>query len=277
MNKTILLEDRGVVEARGPDAGKFLHGLVTNDILGLAPGEARFAALLTPQGKILFDFLVFAATGERFFLDCPRALADDLLKRLSLYRLRAQVDLANCSDDLAVVAFEGDASPTGARTLASAVDPRANMGGRAIVARNSMATTPDRADRVGYEARRIRLGLPAGGVDFVYGDAFPHETNMDLLNGIDFGKGCYVGQEVVSRMKHRGGPRKRVIRYRVEGDAPPAGEVVRAGESEIGVTGSCAQGEGLALVRLDRLTEALANGDIPVAAGRTLRFDPPPA
>lgn len=274
MSKTILLEDRGVVEARGPDAGKFLHGLVTNDLLGLAPGMTRFAALLSPQGKILFDFFVFAPSSERYFLDCPRALADDLVKRLALYRLRAKLDLANRSDDLAVIAFEDADAPAVSAALASAADPRADFGGRAIVARDAVSATGDRED---YETRRIRLGLPAGGVDFAYGDAFPHEADMDLLNGLDFGKGCYIGQEVVSRMKHRGATRKRVIRYRADGVAPPPGSAIRAGESEIGVTGSSVRSEGLALVRLDRLTEALAKGQLPLAAGRTLSFDAPPA
>ena len=274
MNKTILLDDRGVIEVRGPDAGKFLHGLVTNDILGLAPGEARFAALLSPQGKILFDFIVFASAPEQYFLDCPRALADDLQKRLNLYKLRAKVDLANRSDALAVIAFEGAGAPAGETTLASAADPRADFGGRAIVVRGAVSATGDHAD---YEARRIRLGLPMGGLDFAYGDAFPHEADMDLFNGLDFGKGCYVGQEVVSRMKHRGAIRKRVVRYRTTGDAPPAGASIRAGETEIGVTGSHAGNEGLALARLDRLAEALASGDTPTAAGVALRFEAPPA
>ena len=274
MNKTILLEDRGVVEAQGPDAGKFLHGLVTNDLLDLAPGVARFAALLSPQGKILFDFIVFASSPEHYFLDCPRLLADDLLKRLSLYKLRARLDLANRSDELAVIAFKGAMAPDGLATIASAPDPRADFGGRAIVARDDLVATGDPAD---YEARRIDLGLPSGGVDFVYGDAFPHEADMDLFNGLDFGKGCYVGQEVVSRMKHRGTTRKRVIRYHADGDAPPPGSAIRAGEIDIGVTGSRSRSEGLALVRLDRLAEALAQGRTPVAEGRTLRFESPPA
>ena len=272
MDTTLLLEDRGVVEARGPDAGKFLHGLVTNDILGLARGDARYAALLSPQGKILFDFLVFPASSEHYFLDCPRAMAEDLVKRLALYRLRARLDLANRSEELAVIAFEGE-EPVGCAALASAADPRADFGGRAIVACGAVVATGSRAD---YDARRIGLGLPAGGVDFVYGDAFPHEADMDLFNGLDFGKGCYIGQEVVSRMKHRGTTRKRVIRYRTEGDAPPPGSAIRAGESDIGVTGSSARSEGLALVRLDRLAEAQARGEIPIAAGKALDFDPPP-
>lgn len=270
--KTILLDDRGVIEARGADAGKFLHGLVTNDILGLAPGDARFAALLSPQGKILFDFFVFAPAPDHYFLDCPRVLAGDLLKRLNLYRLRAKLDLADRSDDLAVIAFAGAAAPADPAALASAADPRADFGGRAIVARGATGATGDRAD---YETRRIRLGLPAGGVDFTYGDAFPHEADMDLFNGLDFGKGCYVGQEVVSRMKHRGAIRKRVIRYRASGEAPAAGETIRAGESEIGVTGSHAGHEGLALARLDRLAEAQAKGETPIAAGVALSFITP--
>jgi folate-binding protein YgfZ len=117
--------------------------------------------------------------------------------------------------------------------------------------------------------------MPMGGVDFAYGDAFPHEADMELFNGLDFGKGCYVGQEVVSRMKHRGAIRKRVIRYSTTGDAPPSGETIKVGDAEIGVTGSHMKNEGLALARLDRLAEAQARGETPIAGGVALRFVTP--
>lgn len=269
MTTAILLADRGVVEVAGADAAKFLHGLVTNDILALAPGAARFAALLTPQGKILFDFLVFAAGDGRYLLDCPLSLAAELEKRLNMYKLRAKLTIANRSDALEAVAFPDASEPPKVDALALARDPRAELGFRAVAEKGKIVASGERAD---YDARRIRAGAPMGGVDFAYGDAFPHEANMDLLAGLDFGKGCYVGQEVVSRMKHRGLVRKRVVPYRASGGAPAPGETIRAGDVELGVTGSRAGEEGLALIRLDRLAEAKEKGDAPAAGGVALAF-----
>ncbi len=269
MTTAIRLADRGIVEVAGAEAGKFLHNLVTNDIVALAPGNARFAALLTPQGKILFDFLVFAAGDERYFIDCPLALADDLVKRLAMYKLRAKLDIANRSDAYEVIAFPDaqNAPPVAALTLAP--DPRAALGYRAVAQKGALDAADAMAD---YDARRIGAGVPAGGVDFAYGDAFPHEANMDLLNGLDFSKGCYVGQEVVSRMKHRGPVRKRVTLYRTQGDAPAPHEAIRAGEIDIGLTGSHTDHEGLALIRLDRLAEAREKHLAPLAGGVALDF-----
>jgi hypothetical protein len=270
MTETVRLADRGVLEISGTDAGKFLHGLVTNDILTVARGEARFAALLTPQGKILFDFLVFALGDGRYLIDCPISLLADLKKRLEMYRLRAQVAIADRSGAYDSVSILDREDLPNLNAEAFARDPRsAALGWRAIVAKGAIG---EQGDEAAYEARRIGAGVPKGGLDFAYGDAFPHEANMDLLNGLDFGKGCYVGQEVVSRMKHRGNVRKRVTRYRAQGDAPAPGEAIRAGGIEIGVTGSRSGEEGLALVRLDRLEDALAKGATPLAAGVALRF-----
>lgn len=273
MTTAILLADRGVVEVAGPDAAKFLHNLATNDIASLASGDARYAALLTPQGKILFDFLVFPVDeqGERrFLLDCPLSLAADLEKRLGLYKLRSKVTVANRSDALEAIAFPDATEAPQADVVALARDPRAGtLGWRALGEKGRVVALGDRAL---YDARRIAAGLPAGGVDFVYGDAFPHEADMDLFAGLDFKKGCYVGQEVVSRMKHRGLVRKRVTPYRAPGGAPAPGEAVRAGDVELGVTGSRSGEAGLAMIRLDRLAEAKAKGDTPVAGGVALEF-----
>jgi tRNA-modifying protein YgfZ len=242
---------------------------VTNDIAGLKPGEARFAALLTPQGKILFDFVVFAMGEGRFLLDCPLSLAGDLAKRLTLYKLRAKLSVTDLSEAFEVLAFPSDARPEVA-ALALAPDPRAAaLGWRGVAEKGRIAATGSFED---YEARRIGAGVPRGGVDFAYSDAFPHEADMDLFAGLDFKKGCYVGQEVVSRMKHRNLVRKRVTPYRAPGGAPKPGETIRAGEIEIGVTGSSHGEEGLALIRLDRLADAAAKGDAPTAGGVTLAF-----
>jgi folate-binding protein YgfZ len=271
MSNAILLEDRGVVEVAGADAAKFLHNLVTNDIASLAPGAARYAALLTPQGKIMFDFLVFAleAGGERrFLLDCP--LAPELARRLAMYKLRSQITVTDLSAEFDALAYpEADTAPE-AETLALARDPRAKgLGFRALANKGAVTTSRVRAK---YDARRIAAGVPEGGVDFHYGDAFPHEANMDRLAGVDFKKGCYVGQEVVARMKHRGLARKRVTPFRALGPAPAPGTPVMAGELEIGVTGSRAGETGLAMIRLDRLAEAKAKGARPVAGGVELEF-----
>lgn len=273
MTETIRLPDRGVLEVSGEDAGKFLHGLVTNDILEIGKGEARFAALLSPQGKILFDFLVFAAGENRYLIDCPRALIAELEKRLNMYRLRAKVMIETLRDALESIAIIDSEERPRIGAVALAKDPRsAALGWRAVVARGVVDAPGDEAK---YDARRINICAPKGGVDFAYGDAFPHEANMDILNGLDFGKGCYVGQEVVSRMKHRGLARKRVTRYRARGPAPAPGEPIRAGDIEIGVTGSRSGDEGLAMVRLDRLSDALAAGATPMAAGVALTFEEP--
>ncbi|MGJ0391354.1 MAG: YgfZ/GcvT domain-containing protein [Methylocystis sp.] len=270
MTKAILLADRGVVEVSGEDAAKFLHNLVTNDITSLGNGEARFAALLTPQGKILFDFVVFSPGEGRFLLDCPLSLAPDLEKRLNMYKLRAKVAVANLSDRLEAVAFPDAPERPKVEAIALAPDPRSEaLGWRALAEKGKIAAAGPLAE---YETRRIRAGVPLGGVDFAYSDAFPHETNMDLLAGLDFKKGCYVGQEVVSRMKHRNLVRKRVTRYRAPGGAPRPGESIRAGDVEIGVTGSAIGEEGLALIRLDRLADAEEKGHTPMAGGVKLEF-----
>jgi folate-binding protein YgfZ len=124
-----------------------------------------------------------------------------------------------------------------------------------------------------YEARRIAAGVPNGGVDFAYGDAFPHEANFDRINGIDFNKGCYIGQEVVSRMQHRGTARKRIVQVAFSADAPPRGTEINAGKAVIGTMGSSAGGHGLAIVRVDRVEEAKAAGERFVAGGIPLLVD----
>jgi len=270
MTVATLLDDRGVIEVSGEDAGKFLHNLVTNDVLSLEPGHARYAALLSPQGKILFDFLIFARDADTFLIDCPAACATDLEKRLGLYRLRARVRIVNRSASDVVIAFPDAVAAPEIEAIVCARDPRADFGFRAIVPRGAVVATGDRA---AYDAARIRVGLPAGGEDFTYGEVFPHDANMDLLNGIDFGKGCYVGQEVVSRMKHRGAARRRIVPYRAGGPAPSPGAPIDAGETAIGVCGSRAGDAGLAMIRIDRLAEARARGASPVAEGVTLIFD----
>jgi tRNA-modifying protein YgfZ len=259
-NKTARLEDRGVVRVAGDDAASFLQGLLTNDVETLKPGEARYAGLLTPQGKILFDMIVVRVgsdSGAAFLIDCAAAQGPDLARRLGFYKLRAKVAIADESAERGVAAFWG--GPPGALTDAVVYrDPRdPRLGWRAILPRTVGLGTENVAT---YEALRIDAVVPKGGVDFAYGDAFPHDANFDLLNGVDFEKGCYVGQEVVSRMRHRGTGRKRVARVRLASDAPPPGTPVVDGELPVGTLGSSSGREALAMLRLDRVAEAKAAG-----------------
>ena len=264
-NKAALLEDRGVVRVSGADATGFLQGLLTNDVERLGPGEARYAALLSPQAKILFDMIVVGEPdddGAAYLLDCAAAQAADLAKRLGFYKLRAKVAIADESADRAVVAFWGGEPENTPGGMVYA-DPRdSRLGWRAILPRlKATAIGSEHSDM--YEGLRIGVGAPKGGLDFAYGDAFPHDANFDLLHGVDFDKGCYVGQEVVSRMRHRGAARKRIARVKTAGAAPAPGTPILDRELAVGTLGSSSGREALALLRLDRVEDA-------TAAGRTL-------
>jgi folate-binding protein YgfZ len=280
--KAALLSDRGVVKVAGEAARGFLHNLVTADVSRLVPGTSRFAALLTPQGKIIADFMIAEAgvdDGGGFFLDCPRALAPALVQKLTLYRLRAKISIEDLSEKLGVMAI-WDGTATTEYGLVYP-DPRLpGLGLRCILpsdlvanaAAEMGATVVDAAD---YEAHRIALGVPRGGSDFIYGDAFPHETDMDQLGGVDFKKGCYIGQEIVSRMEHRGTARTRIVSVAFDSFAPEAGMPVMAGEKNVGSLGSTADGRGLAMVRLDRVADALTAGTAITAGGIPLRVIKP--
>lgn len=274
------LTDRGVIRVTGEDARSFLDGLVTSDMDKVRVDGARYAALLSPQGKILFDFIVAEADGEQmgggFVLDCPRALAPDLAKRLGMYKLRAKVAVENLTDTLAVVAYwGGDRGGDGAGVLYP--DPRHPALGDRLVTDAALAADLATATAEEWRAHRVALGIPQGGQDFTYGDAFPHEADMDQLGGVDFDKGCYVGQEVVSRMQHRGTARTRIVPVRFDGGfSADEGAEVLAGDKVAGRIGSTAPGGiGLALVRLDRIEDALAAGQPVSAGGLPLRLVKP--
>ena len=258
------LPRRGVVAVGGLDAHKFLNDLITSNV-GTAAGDAVFAGLLTPQGKLLFDFLIFH-DGDRYLFDIARSELDSFLKRLILYRLRSKVELADLSDERIVVAAWGtETAPIVDGVVAR--DPRLTaLGFRAIVPPGAdMAPDFDEATEADYDAHRIALGVPEGGIDFAFGDVFPHDVDMDQLTGVDFSKGCFVGQEVVSRMKHRGTARRRILM--AAGDAlPPPGTPVTAGNQQAGAMGSSSGEAGLALVRLDRIKEAM-DQNLPILAG----------
>jgi tRNA-modifying protein YgfZ len=251
----IHLTDRGVVEVAGPDAANFLQGLITNDITRVETGRAVYAALLTPQGKIVYDFLIVAAPEGGFWIDCVKAYAPDLAARFKRYKLRAKVTLTDRSDDLAVFAL----SKTPAAV--AFVDPRFDeLGWRAIIPANGVQALQDdgfeRRDKTEYDARRLALGVPDAATDIPPETLFPLDCNFEELHGVDFDKGCYVGQELTARMKHRSTARRRMLPVSADAPLPSAGTPLKAGGADVGELRGSLGTHGMALVRLDRLGNA---------------------
>jgi folate-binding protein YgfZ len=264
-----------VIEAAGEDRASFLQGLISNGVDGLEKGAACFAGLLSPQGKILFDFFVIN-TGEAFLLDCPAVTAGDLFKRLTFYRLRAKVSLSDVSAQWRVAAAwdVGAANTLEANAAFSYQDPRwLRLGYRGLF---SAAGGPDLAlPASDYEAMRVAATVPEGGKDYAYGDTFPHEACFDLLNGVDFKKGCYVGQEVVSRMQHRGTARTRILAVSAQEPLPQGGADILADGFAVGRLRSAVGHRGIALARLDRVKEALVKGQALIASGILVELSVP--
>jgi hypothetical protein len=249
-----LLTDRVLLDIRGQDAGNFLQGLVTNDVNKLGPDTPLYAVLLTPQGKILHDFLLYAH-GTSILLDCNRAGALDLKSRLERYRLRAKVEIAP-REDLAIAAIlDGIGAKAG-----HLHDPRLPaLGWRALL---NTPVSPEPAPPAAYLDHRLALGIPEGS-DFGSDRMFALDADLDELHGVSFDKGCYVGQELTARMKHRGTARKRLLPIESDSQLPVPETPIMASESEVGVITSAYGRRGFALVRLDRLAEAQ---DVPLHA-----------
>lgn len=285
--KIASLPDRGVVSVTGADAEKLLQGLVTNDLAHLETtsdelafrAAAAYAGLLSPQGKILFDFFC-VRTLDGFVLDVARAKADELVKRLTLYKLRAAVEINNVSELYAVLALWGDNACSSGPTVGTIAfkDPRhAGLGTRILADARfatdiASATNGQKASGADYHAHRIGVGVPEGGKDYDFGDAYPHEADFDLFSGVSFTKGCYVGQEVVARMQHKTVVRKRVIKVSGASDLAP-GVDIRLGEAAVGRVGSVDGRHALAMLRLDRAVEAEDKGLVLTAGGIAVKPD----
>jgi tRNA-modifying protein YgfZ len=263
----VLLEDRGILGISGPDRRPFLQGLVSNDVEKVNSETARYAALLTAQGKYLHDF-VMVDTGESLWLDVEAPRLGDLKRRLSVYRLRAKVSLCE-RPDLAVAAIfgvgvlaalglaktAGAARPFGSG--AALVDPRlTTLGARAILPRENgrallaqLGLTEARFEV--YDRLRLSLGIPEGSRDLVPEKSILLEAGFDELNGVDWQKGCYVGQELTARTKYRGLIKRRLIPVEIRGPAPAPGAIVTADGREVGEMRSSREGLGLALLRIE--------------------------
>ncbi len=268
-----LLDDRGIIAVTGPDARAFLQGLVSNDMADVSPFRAVWAAFLTPQGKYLHDFFVIQADDDTLFLEGERARLDDLMRRLRMYRLRSKIELAR-RDDLAVTAVFGtgaapafglaDAPGTAARFGGGIayVDPRlASTGVRVVLLHPMTAAAMARigaepVPAAAYHRLRIGLGLPDGSRDMIVDKSVLLEGGFEELNGVDFNKGCYLGQEVTARTKHRGLLKRRLLPVGIEGSPPEPGTPVKRDGHEVGEVRSASDGMALAFLRLDALGDA---------------------
>ncbi|MDU0363407.1 folate-binding protein YgfZ [Rhizobium sp. 25PS6] len=252
----VFLKDRSLLLVSGAEAQSFLQNLITTDIAALGADEARPGALLTPQGKILFDFMIWRDR-DGYTIETDAGQRDGLLKRLTMYKLRAAVTLAPSTEEGVTVSWDEDAE--GIR------DSRFTKAGVMLIRRPGKHG--DGAEAL-YDALRIRHGIVTSGSDFALQDAFPHDVLMDFNGGLSFRKGCYVGQEVVSRMQHRGTARRRVVTVSAATDLPGTGTEITAAGKPVGTLGSVDGGNGLAIVRIDRAGAAMAAGT-PLLAGDT--------
>jgi tRNA-modifying protein YgfZ len=279
------LPERGIVAIEGPDARNFLQGLISSDIERVRPDRSGYGALLTPQGKFLFDFILLQS-GDRLLLDAERDRLPQLVQRLLMYRLRSKVEIVDASEDLAVGALFGagaverlglPAEPGACRELhggLATIDPRhAGLGARLVLPAQLLSATAQNlgfagAEREAYERLRIRHGVPDGSRDLVVEKSTLLESGFEELHGVDFKKGCFVGQELTARMKYRALARKRLMPVALKGPVPEPGTVIRYGEREAGEMRSAIDGHGLALLRLEPIAKAAEQG-IPLHAGAT--------
>jgi tRNA-modifying protein YgfZ len=262
----IHLASRGVVRVSGPDAATLLNGLLTNDVTRATSKTAIYAAMLTPQGKYMFDMFVLAPEPDVFVLDVARA--SDFAKRLTMYRLRSKVEIEDQSADLKVYAAlpEGNA---GEGTFIFA-DPRlAGLGNRIIA-----PACPSDEESV-YQSFCLNLGVPDPAIDLLVEKDFIMEGLFDELQGLDHHKGCYVGQEMTSRMKRRTSVKNKLCCVRYEGDPPPFETPIEAGGWEIGRMRSGVDGVGIAMIRFDRVRKAMADGH-PLMTGHVIVTLNPP-
>lgn len=274
----ILLENRGVLAVSGGDAREFLQGLVSNDLGKVSPTQAVYAALLTPQGRYLHDFFIVEKDGG-FLLDCEAERVADLLKRLKVYTLRSEVDLAEASADYSVAALMGEGLgetlglsgiPGGGAAFGGGLaytDPRlAALGARALVPRDGAESALEAAgfslgETEDYERLRLELGVPDGSRDMEVEKALLLENGFDELHGVDWDKGCYMGQELTARTKHRGLVRKRLMPVAVDGPLPAPDTPVMLGEAEVGTVTSGLGDHALAMLRLEAVENAQAQGE----------------
>ena len=252
MTRLAALPRRAVLTIEGDDRVSYLQGLVSNDVPAAGPGRAVWAALLTPQGKWLADFFIFADNG-RLLLDCEREQAPDLLRRLSRYRLRSKVTLS-AAEDLSVYAAWGGTPDVPA---IAAPDPRIAEAGWRLL---SAAPLPTNALEADWDRHRLALGLPDGSRDLEAEKTVLLEAGFDELNGVSWSKGCYMGQELTARTKYRGLVKRRLVPVAIDGPVPAPGTPVLRDDAEVGSMRSGRDQAGLAVLRLEAMSGVLQCG-----------------
>lgn len=248
------LENRAVIRVSGADAVSFLQGLVTNDVETATPDEAVYAAMLTPQGKFLFDMII-VADGADLLLDVEADRKADLLRRLMMYKLRAAVDLSD--EDTKIWALIDAEAETGIAYK----DPRHKALHMRVISTNNPAPNADHLSQEKYDERRIRHGVPDGSRDMAIEKHFWLETNAEALNGVSFSKGCYVGQELTARMKHRTTLKKLIMPVKCEGTAPASGTAITTADGKnAGTLLTSSSSFALAYLRLEHIEQPLVAG-----------------
>jgi len=268
---SVSLADRALIRVSGPDAEHFLQNIVTADLSDLPERAVKPCALLTPQGKILFDFLIARDGADTFLIDCRADVADDLSRRLMLYRLRAKAEISKLDQTPVTIEWDGDSSRSGTDSSPSESDSTQAFRDLRFVEptvwrRHGGAAGADTPED--WDLLRIENGVAESGSDYQLSDAFPHDVLLDQNGGVGFRKGCYVGQEVVSRMQHRGTARRRVLVAHGDKPLPAPGTEITANGRAIGSLGTVAGERALGIVRIDRVKDAIDAG-VPILAGET--------
>ncbi|MEJ6781479.1 CAF17-like 4Fe-4S cluster assembly/insertion protein YgfZ [Aminobacter sp. Piv2-1] len=258
---TAILADRAIIDVSGPDAEHFLQNILTVDLAALGEREAKPGALLSPQGKIMFDFLVSRSGENALRIECRADVADDFVRRLTLYRLRAKAEISKQDQPVVAVSWESDSAASDADSTASQTDSTVRDSRfQSPVLRHYGAAPSADASEADWHSFRVAAGVAESGPDYGLGDAFPHDVLLDQMGGVGFKKGCFIGQEVVSRMQHRGTARRRVLLIRAASDLPAPGTDLISGGKVVGTLGSVSGSHGLAIARIDRVKAALDAG-----------------
>ncbi|MBC8267929.1 MAG: folate-binding protein YgfZ [Rhodospirillaceae bacterium] len=283
----VILKNRGLLSVSGEDARDFLQGLVSNDVTMVSPERALYSALLSPQGKFLHDFFI-CQFDDGLLIDCESERLDDLKRKLTMYKLRSKVDLVDRSEEFCVAALIGDGVADALELdtregLAKAflggvvfIDPRlAEIGGRAVIPQSGAEASLINAgfptgtlDQ--YETARLHLGLPDGSRDMIVDKAILLENGFNELNGVDWDKGCYMGQELIARTHYRGLVKKRLMPVRVEGPLPAPGTPLMLGDKQAGEMRSGLGDQGLAMIRLEHFESVMESGEALSAEGTHL-------
>ncbi len=261
--------DRMLISVSGPDARSFLQGVLTQDLDRLSGEPALYAALLSPQGKVIADMMLWPEAEGCVLIDADPAPGASLARRLSMYKLRANVSLADVGERLGVIVSE---TPF-AGAVADPRFPDGALGWRKIAPKTEANGLADAAAVV--DRKRLALGVPDLARDVAEEEVFALEALLEELHGVDFQKGCFVGQENVSRMKRRATTRKKFCPIVFDGPAPAPGTPIHAGEAELGSVRTGMPGRALALLRLDRAFAAIKLGQRLMANGHEIRLDPP--